>query len=280
MFSSFSWSADDVLTTEDLLSNANFEQADNLGLPIDWNVGNPDEKKYMVAVDTETKYEGESSLMITVTDDGNTGDIHIAQNLAKKTDRDPSEIVGREKLYCRAWVKYKDVSSIAAYQLVIQQAQTLSSAPWISWKGWDSFFADAGTQDEWKQVEGEIDIHPDANAWIFRVYLRKNMFPGCTVWVDNIEIQTADFGSVPVVKKIQKKERSNALSLNGNNVVFNRPTNYRLNVFTPNGKQYFTTSGYGSKIDLADANVAAGYYIINILSDIGNMTQPFIMPVR
>jgi len=273
---SFAWSQ---LVTEDFLSNPGFELEDNLGLPVDWaQAGNAEAKGIIYKVDKETKKVGDGALMVTVAEDGNTADGLINQGLMTFP-------FGEEKLYCRAWVKYKDVSSAFGFQLVIHQAKRNPSAPfWEEIGGWKNWYAGAGSVDEWTQVEGEVDLLSNANAGIFRVYLRKGMFPGCTVWVDNIEISTEPLpppGPITDVNNnISAKERNTMLSINGNQVQFNSPTNYQMKIYSPNGQQIVSQSGFGTKVDLPNKKMATGCYIVKIQSDVGNLTKSFTINSR
>jgi len=264
---SFAWSQ---LATEDLLSNAGFDLEDNLNLPVDWKAqGDPAERGVVYGVDKENKKVGDGALMVTVGENGNSKDALINQGLLTQYG------LG-EKIYCKAWVRYKNVSSIAGYQLVIHQAKRNSGPPWYETIKWSDWFSGAGSSEEWHQVEGSVDINPNANSWTFRVYLRKDMMPGCTVWVDNIELSTEPVS----ISRLSASERAEMLSVSGNTVQFTQPSNYEMQIYTPNGRQFVTQSGRGTKINLIDQNLAAGRYIVKIHSEIGSLVESFSITNR
>ena len=271
---SFSWSQ---LVTEDLLSNAGFDLEDNLGMPVDWTPKNPERVGFTAIVDKEDKMVGEGALRVAVTAEITDRDIHVTQGLQTFP-------FGEERLYFRGWVKYKNVSG-NNFHIVVHEAKSNPSPPY--WEeisgGWQRAYYGGGTEDEWIQVEGDVPIRADANTAVFRIWVGKGQMPGCTVWVDEMELSTAPLpppGEDPpptAVSNISAKERAAMLSVNGNRVQFNRPVNYQLNVFSPNGKRSLHLSGYGKMVDLTNAHLPGGYYIIKVNSDIGDAVQPMIL---
>jgi hypothetical protein len=260
------------METEDLISNAGFEYEDNLGFPVDWGYSNGDaeENNIIYKIDKETKMAGESALMVTVVgDEGNPKSAMIYQDFL-------TPVFGQEKIYCKAWIKYKDVSAAHGLQLVVHQGTSLPSQPFFETAKWSSW-ATFGGSDDWQQVEGEVDIHPDANKWTFRVFLSAGMFSSCTVWVDNIELSTEP---VSVSNTLSQKDRATMFSIQGNKVHFNQPANYQMQVFSANGREVYTQSGNNTNVQLARKNMAAGCYVVKIQSDIGSMVKSFIVDAR
>jgi len=271
----FAWSQ--PYTTEDFIQNPSFETADDMGLPTDWK-GQMEQRNFDMAVDTENARDGEQSLKIWVKEGGLSKDLMVNQDFAGQAG---FYFASEKKLYCRAWVKYKEANSIAGFQLVIDQALKPGAPPWwvpIKWANW---FMGAGTSD-WQQVEGTVDYAENSpkgepNAFIFRIFLNKNVQEGCTLWVDGIEIQTDPFDSVSVHKTSRMGTQSKSLSFQGNRVTFTQPTNYHVQIFAANGKQYLNRSGYGKGIDLHKDQLAPGCYVVKVRSDIGELSQPFVV---
>jgi len=252
----------DTLLTEDFLSNANFELADNLGKPVDWT----GRSGVDFAIDTETKKEGNSSLKIWVPEDA-SGQRIVEQRFS-------TEYGIGEKLYYRVWVKYVDANARSGVQLVNYQAERLGASPWIGETKWTTLYAGNGDQEEWIQIEGEFDLYEKANSWKQMFYLQQSVTTECTLWVDNLEYSNYPFDGEVAVRNASVRQKTTGISINGNNVLFNVPTSYTLKLFTPNGKMVGTHSGFGKKVDvIANGNLASGCYMIKIQSAIGNLTQ-------
>ena len=256
------------LTTEDLLSNAGFNQKDGIGYPIDWKVKIKDDDQANVVVDiveNDTK-EGAGALRIIVKE-LLTKDVFVEQSLL------PGSAMAGQTLYCRSWAK---VSTNVGYffQIPIRMGNVLPGPPW-----WESGpFVDIGTPSQpgvWEQSEKEIECSANMSAFLCAVWLSKNIMPGCTLWVDNIELSTEP---TSINKHITTNVRTDMFSVHGKQVSFHSPTNYQVRIYTPNGKQYDVRSGYGQSVTLSD--LPAGYYILNMQLGSDKVIHPFVVSNR
>jgi len=258
--------------TTDYINNPSFDVLDDMGIPVDWKIKAPEESGVYVVGDTETKKVGEASCKMYVGFNGIQKTTFMEQRPATSGE---FALISAGTFYARAWVKTHEVNAIMGFQVVDHQANMPGGPPWFQTVKYDAFVTGSGTND-WELKEKKVEVASGANAIIFQMFLNKSLMPGCTAWVDGIEISLEPF-TTAVHKTSRIHTQSKSLSFQGNRVTFTQPANYRLQIFSANGKRFVNRSGYGKSIDLHKRQLAPGYYIVKVQSELGELNRPFVV---
>ena len=295
--------ASEDLCTEDFLFNASFQDVDGVGDPIDWKRRKTYETRGLTvengalkmwvneggnfeAGGNEWLYLGQeppnNALIFNVL----SGDTMYVRAKVKSTAIDVPTDEELLELYRKddpnkdtSGAKYNEnLNSQGGFQLAIQQAKKPGSPPWFIPLSWTPVTNhDGNAIDEWTWLTGKAEVRLDANyitTWIFL-----NSHSACTVWIDSIQMSSSpDFctGAVPVAQKVVRKNNRN-IAIHNNVVRFGKPLSYSLKIFGPNGRLYRRRSGHAQDINLKDSRLPSGSYIIDLKSDVGNLTRSIVI---
>ena len=261
------------ITTEDCIFNPSFEILDQFDSPLDWDIKDPEVTGVHVIADKNTRRDGDVSVKMYVGHDGVLKPVFMSQRLL-------FDLRQTEEFYVWTWVKTATVDSTFNFQLAVQQGLILPGRPWYISKRW-SVITSVSNANDWEPVETVIETHPDANKFELVFKFDENTMPGCTAWVDGIEI-FADIAKGPSLETNTHSLSTidNNISFNGTIVTFSRPTNYHLRIFSTNGKLLRGQSGYDKMTNRFNHRLAPGCYVLGVESGLGTSVRHFIVPTK
>ena len=133
-----------------------------------------------IVAETQSPWEGESSLKWEITADGNGGEFFLIQHgLATK------DIFAGHTYELTGWFKYRSSEQGEVSFTYILRGQDME--PDIS-NGWDN--THPSQSDEWEQFRFEFAIPEDASAASYMLYLSLITWAGDVMfWVDDVKLQ-------------------------------------------------------------------------------------------
>jgi len=251
------------------IGNGSFSDKDGAGAPLEWKIPNAEKTGMTVTIDEEEYHTAPGSIKLEFTE-GYTGEggPQVAQGIDKTF---LSSIPAGTEFTAKAWIKTKDVPPMGGFQLVAHNGATLPGPPWFKPIAWQTWASGSGTED-WHEVSGTF-TKATAEVTNINIFLYFKSSMPATVWVDDLEICT---GESDIQHVVSKNIQSRNIVIQNHMVKFHQSTNYQAQILSPNGRQVAFESGFGKTLNLNKSGIASGCYIVNIKSDVGSLTQPFV----